>query len=168
MRWKTLFIVVVALTAVSLRSQERATAPTDRSCRKFVQNFYDWYVAHLAGSAATYPTVLKTKANLFSPTLVRLLREDYAASEANPKEVVGLDFDPFLNSQDPSPKFVVTKATVQQLKCSAEVHGITDGVNNEAVYPELTYKNGAWRFVNFRYEQSDLLSTLKSLRSDRH
>jgi len=149
-------------------AQQPAAQPTDQSCRSFVQGFYNWYLPHARQAATTYPTALKTKAQLFSPTLLQALKQDYAASQANPNEVVGLDFDPFLNSQDPSTSFSVTKAKVQGTKCTTEVHGITDGVNNEEVHPELSFVNGNWQFTNFRYEQgSDLLSMLKSLKAER-
>ena len=157
--------VLATLTAIA---QQAAAQPTEQSCRRFVQNFYDWYVPRILKSATTYDTALKSKAALFSPLLVRALREDLAASKANSGEIVGLDFDPFLNSQDPSTKFSVTKAQVQGMKCSAEVRGIADGISNEEVHPELAFRNGTWQFVNFRYEQSsDLLSMLKSLKADR-
>lgn len=133
-----------------------------------MQSFYDWYLPRASRSGDFYSTVLKTKTQWFSPILLQALKQDYAASQANPNEVVGLDFDPFLNSQDPSPKFKVTNAKVQGTKCSAEVHGITDGVSNEEVHPELSFVNGNWKFVNFRYEQgSDLMSMLKLLKTER-
>jgi Protein of unknown function (DUF3828) len=168
MRLRFAFALVVSMCSLAALGQQPTAAPTDQSCRSFVQGFYDWYLPHARQSAVTYPTALKTKAQLFSPTLLQALKLDYAASKANPNEVVGLDFDPFLNSQDPSPKFSAGKAKVQGTTCSAEVHGITDGVINEEVHPELSFVNGNWQFTNFRYEQgSDLLSMLKSLKADR-
>ncbi len=160
--------IIWLLCSVAAMAQQPASVPTEESCRSFVQGFYDWYLPRASRSAEAYPTTLKTKSAWFSPMLLQALKQDYAASQANPNEVVGLDFDPFLNSQDPSPKFKVTGAKVQGTRCSAEVHGITDRVNNEEVHPELNFVNGAWQFANFRYEQgSDLMSVLKSLRADR-
>jgi len=165
--------LVVALAAVfmvpvAMWGQPSTPSPNDQSCRTFVQGFYDWYLPRASQSGDFYPTVLRTKAQWFSSALLQALKQDYAASKANPNEVVGLDFDPFLNSQDPSTKFSVTKVKVQGTKCSTEVHGVTDGVNNEEVHPELNFVNGAWQFVNFRYEQnSDLLSMLRLLKADR-
>ena len=159
---------LIAFAAVTMQGQQSVAKPADQSCRRFVQGFYDWYVPRILKSADTYEIVLKNKPGLFSPALIRMLREDLSAAKANSGEIDGLDFDPFLNSQDPSTKFSVTKTKVVGTKCSAEVHGITDGVNNEEVHPELTFENGAWRFVNFHYEQnSDLIAMLKSLRADR-
>jgi hypothetical protein len=43
--------------------------------------------------------VLKSK-YAFSPELASKLKEDLAAQEKSPGEIVGLDFDPFLNAQD--------------------------------------------------------------------
>ncbi|HUN89330.1 MAG TPA: hypothetical protein VMU28_11090 [Terriglobales bacterium] len=165
--WASITASLVALS-ITASAQQPTLSPTEASCRVFVQGFYDWYLPRASRSADAYPAVLKSKAQLFSPTLVQALKQDYAASKANPNEVVGLDFDPFLNSQDPSTKFSVSRVKVTGTKCSTEVHGITDGVNNEEVHPELSFVNGNWQFVNFRYEQgSDLLSMLKSLKAER-
>lgn len=153
---------------VPARSQQKPSATPEQSCRKYVQSFYDWYVPQIMKTENTYELVLRGKSPAsFSPLLLRQLKEDEAA-EANPGEIVGLDFDPFLNSQDPSETFKVTKAKVTADKCSVEVRGISSGVNNEEVHPELLLVNGAWQFVNFRYEQNaDLLSMLKSLKAER-
>jgi hypothetical protein len=160
---------MLAAAAVPGNAQQKSASKAEQSCRKYVQSFYDWYVPRIMKSADTYDLVLNGKApSAFSPSLLRQLRADFAAAKANPNEVVGLDFDPFLNSQDPSETFKVTRVRAAGDKCTAEVHGITDGVNNEEVHPKLMMVNGGWQFVNFRYEQnSDLLSMLKSLKADR-
>jgi len=169
MRSKMLFVVVAALAGLSAHSQQKPAPIAEQSCRKFVQSFYDWYVPRILNSASTYEQVLNGKASSsFSTSLLRQLRVDYAAAKANPNEVVGLDFDPFLNSQDPSETFKVTQVKVAGVKCSAEVRGIAGGVSDEEVHPELMLVNGGWQFVNFRYQQNtDLLSMLKTLREQR-
>ena len=148
---------------------------TERSCREFVQAFYDWYVPkslHGHNGPASDPA-LKYKRSLFSDELVRGLSEDSAA-QAKSDEIVGLDFDPFLNSQDPSEHFVVRSVTRKGDRYWVEVRGVQSGKFRETVIPELVFtKEGRWQFVNFHYgkseffEDENLLRTLELLRQDR-
>jgi hypothetical protein len=51
--------------------------------------------------------VLQTKPKLFSVQLLTLLQEDLAARLRANHEIVGLDFDPFFNSQDLSDQYTI-------------------------------------------------------------
>lgn len=84
-----------------------ATAPGDAAqAGAFVQSFYDWYVkAEIDSDAA-----LKKKPAYFSPELTKALKADAVAAAKSPGDIVGLDFDPFLNAQDVS----VLKALEQE------------------------------------------------------
>jgi len=103
-----------------------------------------------------------------------LVADDEAQSHSN--EIVGLDFDPILNSQDPSPKFIVKNASSRDGHCNATVVGINQGVEEEHVTPELVLAGGRWVLVNFRYESwvagklkksGDLLQALKYWANER-
>lgn len=103
-----------------------------------------------------------------------LAADDEAQSHSN--EIVGLDFDPILNSQDPSSKFIVKSASVRGDRCNPAVVGINQSVEDEHVAPELVLFNGRWVFVNFRYESwvagklrrsGDLLQALKDWANER-
>lgn len=87
-----------------------------------------------------------------------LVVDDEAQSKSN--EIVGLDFDPILNTQDPSSKFIVRSTSVKSGRCKAAVIGVNQGVEDEHVMPELVYSNGRWVFVNFYY-QSEVAGKLK-------
>ncbi|MGA2502201.1 MAG: hypothetical protein ABSH20_31040 [Tepidisphaeraceae bacterium] len=144
------------------------------SARDFAQKFYSWYVPIALNEHAgpAWDFVLKQRSSSFSPELLRALREDSAAQAKSPGEIVGLDFDPFLDSQDPEDRYEVGKVTRKGDSYWVEVFGVRSGKRMEpaAVLAELVRKNGHWTFVNFHYPDpngSDLLSTLKLLREDR-
>ena len=166
-------IITFSLSAGSAYGQQVGDA--ESSCRKFVQAFYDWYVPHLIhgqGNSA-YETVLRRKTKLFTSDLHAKLVDDFEASAKNPDEVVGLDFDPFLNSQDPSEKFVVRNVVLKDHTCFASVRGVQSGKWMERVTPQLVMQSESWQFADFHYAESDtaeessllsILSNLKKLR----
>jgi len=158
-------------------AQEKSSQDIQKSCRDFVQKFYDWYVPKTQKLSAerTWDLALKYRRSSFSAELVRRLSEDSDAQAKVAGEIVGLDFDPFLNSQDPDEHFVVGKVRTSGDSCRAEVHGVRSGKRSEEpdVVVELALKHGRWLFVNFHYEKAEnparenLLSLLKSLRENR-
>jgi hypothetical protein len=165
-------------TALAQMKPKRPLSKEERSCQKFVQEFYDWYVARdvqyekSREVRTTSDYVLQLRPHVLSAELLRLLKDDSEAqSKAN--EIVGLDFDPFFDSQDPSPKFEVESVSVMNDRCDAVVNGIREGEKQERVMPELVAAGQSWVFVNFHYgkskfsEDENLLSTLKFLSNDR-
>jgi hypothetical protein len=172
-RLKLIVLLVTLLVfSTSFHAQEKSAQDTELSCRKFVQVFYDWYVpliVHEQGNSA-YEKVLKQKENLFNPDLHAKLVDDFEAQAKTPGEIVGLDFDPFLNSQDPSEKFLVQKVALKNDLCFVTMRGIQSGKMMEKVTPELAMREGHWQFVNFHYgaltsdKDSNLLSDLASLK----
>jgi len=144
------------------------------SARNFAQEFYSWYVpiALNGSSVAASDIALKKRSSAFGPELRQALKEDSAAQAKSPGEIVGLDFDPILNSQDPEDRYEVGKVTRKGDSYWVEVYGVRSGKRIEppAVLAELVRKNGHWTFVNFHYPGpygNDLLSILKLLREDR-
>ncbi len=144
-----------------------------KSCHQFVQSFYTWYLSKAV--SCNSDIALKKKKSAFSAELYKRLEEDRAVAAKTPDEVVGLDFDPFTNSQDPSDKYVVGTIVPKGDKYLVDVYGIREGKKSPKpeVVPELAYKNGQWQFVNFHYGKSEypqnenLLSVLKALKTDR-
>src|SRR5207244_1798701 len=98
------------------------------------------------------------------------LKQDLEESAKNPDEVVGLDFDPFLATQDPCERYEVGAATRKGKDFLVEIHGVCAGKKHDKpdVIAELVPKGNSWVFANFRYptERSDLLKVLKSLREE--
>jgi hypothetical protein len=169
-----LLLALVAILAAPriLRSQNAAV--DEHSCRAFVQKFYDWYVPITDSRNDRFTVMLRPRRSSFNPTLWRMLvSDDEAQSRAS--EIVGLDFDPIVNSQDPSPEFKVVSATITGNQCRALVIGFNHGVREERVTPELTHSDGLWIFVNFHYrfdvngkwQDGDLIQILKDLRKSR-
>jgi hypothetical protein len=170
-----LFFLLAASS--SFAGQGTPSQDARKSCRDFVQAFYDWYVpvALKHGRVRPADVALKNKGSEFSPELARALREDSEAQAKVKGDLVGLDFDPFLNSQDPSERYVVGNITPKGDRYWVEIYSLTSGKKSEKpdVVPELTFKDGRWIFVNFHYgqgehsEDENLVSTLKILRADR-
>src|SRR5437879_1405295 len=124
--WISLFVV---LMPTLLSAQEASTPTTPESCRKFVQEFYNWYLPTMRKNTTLAPPspALKSKSHAFSPELLNRLDEDFVAASKVPDEIVGLDFDPFLNSQDPGERYVAGRATSKGNTCLVEVYGVSSG-----------------------------------------
>jgi len=146
-----------------------------QSCSRFVKSFYDWYlqIAKKQNNMAPVERAEHDKASYFSADLLAQLKADSKASAQNPGEVVGLDFDPILNSQELAARYDIGKVTVKNERYKVEVYGTLNGKKSTKpdVTPELAFSNGRWTFVNFLYEgnepPTDLLKVLKSLREER-
>jgi hypothetical protein len=157
-------------------------SPDEKSCWVFVQKFYDWRVfltfnefctaskrVNASNGALKNNQAVKDieqreckvafayrnaeRLNLNQVLRPKLLRyfereETVQAKEEDP----GLDFDPYLNTQDPSPKFVVDNVRVNGNRCDAIVHGYDQGEQREEVMPQLSKTNGHWIIANFHYK----------------
>jgi hypothetical protein len=103
------------------------------------------------------------------------LKDDLEASSRSPDEIVGLDFDPFLNTQDPKKNYVVGKAAFQGDRWRVEIFVLTEGKKpaNPDVVAEAARRNGRWVFLNFHYgksvspENENLVSVLQALKRSR-
>jgi hypothetical protein len=82
------------------------------SARAFVERFYSWYVPRALQDNAepTWRIAIKEKGGKFDPQLTRLLQADSNAQDEC-EDLVGLDFDPFLNSQDPAQHYEAASLT---------------------------------------------------------
>lgn len=128
-----------------------------------VQSFYDRYLVVSSGVGVPWLTIAREQPAPIDPALVQVLRADSAA-RASSDEMVGLDFDPFLNSQDPCPKYEVGAVTKSADGYSVGVHAVCDGKRNADpdVAVEVRRAGDGWQLVNFRYPamNSDLLAIL--------
>jgi hypothetical protein len=167
-----LVVLVVVSQALSQSTVDAVQQNTEQGCRNFVQGFYDWYVplALHDNHGPALNLALQRKPVAFEPDLLNLLKRDSEA-QAKASELVGLDFDPILNSQDPSEHFAVQSATKNAKGCLANVFGISSGQKRETVVAEARFRSGGWRFANFHYtegtERWDLITVLKGLAADR-
>jgi len=135
-----LFLLVVPCV---LRAQASANPGCTESAHSFVQLFYDWYVP-LAKKETKQPAsnvAIRERGALFGKELVLLLKEDAAAEAKADGYVVGLDFDPFLYSQDPSDRYDVGNITRRGDTCWVSVYGTRYGERSAQpdVIAEISY-----------------------------
>ncbi|EDY19432.1 conserved hypothetical protein [Chthoniobacter flavus Ellin428] len=165
---------ILLLAALALFAWSAGAAPLQAadSPAKFVQDFYNWYVplSKHDRHEASSDVALKKRAADFSPELTKALKEDSAAAAKNPGELVGLDFDPFLNSQETVDRSVVGNVTEKNGAYRVEVYHFLDGKKDKKpqVIPEVKSVNGHWVFINFwNSEKGNLLEELRQLAKDR-
>jgi len=147
------------------------------ACKRFVQEFYDWYCKTTPQGLSDLPEdrAMKDRGSSFSPSLRQKLKDDFEASARVKDEIVGLDFDPYLNSQDPDEHYVAGKVTSSGKNYLVEMHGVRGGKQNTGpdVTPEVASENGKFVFVNFHYgksefpENENLVSILDALKKSR-
>lgn len=163
---------VATLQPVPQVAQTNVSNSDEQSCRTFVQAFYDWYVAN--DDKDRFTASLRPRRSAFEPKLWNMLvAENEAQSHAD--EIVGLDFDPILASQDPSSKFRVESVSSNEGHCETVVRGVEQGTKRERVTPELRIVHGNWIFVDFHYQfetqgklsESNLVQILKDLKEQR-
>jgi hypothetical protein len=166
--------LILFFLSVPMFAQAPSSQSTEDSCRRFVQQFYNWYLPKAKSSKGrASDLVLKYKSSMLSPELAKELKADSAAQDKAKGDLVGLDFDPFLNTQDDSfEKCVTGKVVAQATSCRIEVSCNFPSQKTELlVTPELTLTNNQWIFVNFHYHtdsgDDDLLHILKGLREER-
>jgi hypothetical protein len=159
---------------VPLLGLRRQNEETSKSCRDFVEGFYAWYLANALGPNQLPKSDLawKSRPYLFSPDLVRQLREDFEAQEKAGSDLVSLDADPFVGGDGPAERYIVKGITIKDGKCWAEVHGVREGKESEKpdVTPELVFPDGRWRFVNFFFPGPSAVkgwNLLGALKADR-
>src|SRR5438034_48329 len=104
-----------------------------------VQAFYDSYTL-LAGSStgpAPWIEAIARNSSEFSGSLILQLKQDYDAQRADPGDIVGLDFDPFLFGQDFFPKYHVVLAGNINGRYFLDVFGIKNDkpVDKPSVIP---------------------------------
>ena len=164
------------LAISSSLAQENRPSDKQKSCRDFVQAFYDWYAPKALENdrGRAWDFALQYKPSAFSPELLQALKDDSQAQAKVKGEIVGLDFDPFLNSQDPSPHYFLGSVSCRDDDCSVEVYGVSSsGKRDTTVRPELALRNKHWIFVNFHYgkskfsEDENLVTTLQGLQAER-
>jgi hypothetical protein len=138
---------------------------------RFVQGFYDFYLPRLASGAAEWDAIKRERGASFSPELLAALDQDAAAAAASPDEIVGLDFDPFLATQDPCEHYEVGPESPAGPNHRVEVFAVCGGTREltPSVVAEIAQRGEAWVFVNFHYpgEQTDLLRVLAELSAGR-
>jgi hypothetical protein len=129
-------LILFSFGVGALQAQTPTTPSQPQDCGHFVQQFYDWYAAKenalmkRNSLESALEVALREKRSSFSPELVKGLKEDLAASKKSREEIVGLDFDPFLNAQDVAERYLVAKITPKGDHYLVEVFGVWGGRKN--------------------------------------
>ena len=174
-------VLIMIVSAAHLTAQSAPTASPPKGCAEFVQQFYDWYLAKAKAltndpsQESAFEVTLREKKSSFTSALAQALKDDLEASKKSPGEIVGLDFDPFLNGQDTAEKYVAGEVRPKANHYYVDVFGVWEGKKNPKpdVVPELALVDGKWIFTNFHYGKSDipvnenLISVLQQLKKDR-
>lgn len=160
--------LVLLMLPCSVAAQAEGSKEVSKSPREFVQEFYKWYVPEALNSKVTraWDVALKRKSAAFSHELAQLLRKDSAA-QAKCEELVGIDFDPFLNTQDPASGYEVGEIKHNDKHYRADIYSVESGKRSEKsrVTADIVESEGHWVFVNFFYSDGDnLLKILKTSR----
>ena len=162
------------LVALSMQVQAptRPAHDSAQTARAAVARFYAWYVPAAAKAAAVDMRALHDPRWHFSPALVAALREDSIASVRSPNEVVGLDMDPFVNSQDPCDRYAPTAVRRAGANFLVDVRG-SGGCSSHAgpdVTVRVAFQGTTPVFVDFLYPKpanDDLLHLLAQLAAGR-
>ena len=164
----------IAIVTAQAWAQAPSGQQDSSSCRKFAQEFYDWYLplSHKSSQQTAWSLAAQRKPEVFSADLLKALKIDSDAAAHAKGDIVGLDFDPFLGGQDPASRYEARGVSWHGDKCSVE---ISPAAPRAAKPPkpdavaELSLNGAHWQFQNFRYPDppSDLLSVLAQLRAER-
>ena len=170
----SLCLALFVLFGCSSPSSIKKSNPLDDG-KRFTQEFYDWYVSHVVGKSegAAWEMVLRQRPASFGQELLRSLEEDADARAQSSDRIVGIDFDPFLNTQDPASRYKVEKFEQRRGTYFAQICGEGQGSPQADVIAELEHTSKGWAFVNFHYpnanskEAQNLRALLTSLSASR-
>jgi hypothetical protein len=152
-------------------------ADTAAAVSAFVQGFYDWYVFTSPSTGEpdwrSIPKAITEREAAFDSSLADALEEDTRAQrEDTTGNIVGIEFDPFLNAQDICGRYVAGPVRRGETGFLVYVVAACDGRSDSlpSLVAEVMARGGAWVFTNFLYPgepASDLRTVLADLRRDR-
>jgi hypothetical protein len=151
-------------------STSAALAPDSStlSAARFAQAFYDWY----ARQGERFEAAVRDSPAVFAPVLLQAMRADIEAQARDSQEIVGLDWDPFLATQDPCNPYRVGSSTRRGDTILVSVKGACPGMerpDTPDVVAEVGQVEGRWVFLDFRHvaDSGSLLRDLAELRQSR-
>jgi hypothetical protein len=136
-----------------------------QSVRQFVEAFYDWYVPKALSSSPgpAWGSGVATRPGSFSTELASLLQKARREQAQTKGAISGLDFDPFLSTQDPDDHYNVGNIVKKGESYWVSIYGgSAERSRPPALVAEVKRADGRWRFTNFRYPSGkDLVSLLR-------
>jgi hypothetical protein len=168
-------IVIVAALAFAIglaMTSPVAQADSNALARDAVARFYAWYTPLAAHTPGADLRALRDSRWHFDAALAAALRADVAASGKSPSEVVGLDMDPFLNSQDPCNRYAPTGVRRDGTSRLVDVRGSggCEAHQTTDVTVRVAFQSDHVVFSNFIYSRKagdDLRHILVQLAADR-
>jgi len=169
----TLALLLLAGSAVSAAPPAQGDAKS--RAQTFARSFYDWYTE--AGQERNVEVVLLLKKDVLTPELYEALKADAEVTSKAEGELVGLDFDPFLNAQEAAYAYELGEVVEQAGDFRIPIYGHWGDQARPQKHHDLTAQvrcaADGCRFVNFHYPKSkllldrDLASVLKALAKQR-
>jgi hypothetical protein len=119
--WKSFILGALVVTCIA--AQIPSAPQNSSSCRQFANEFYAWYVplTQKTGNGRPWDLALHRKAEMSSPALFQALNLDSEAAARAKGEIVGIDFDPFVGSQDPYDHYEARHVTWVGNRCSVDI-----------------------------------------------
>jgi hypothetical protein len=157
---KSFIISSIILTLLVVCSPVLYAQPKQASAREFIVEFYKWYTRIELKEQlepAAY-TALKLRSENFDSRIARLLKK-YYINQQNCSDLGILDFDPFLNSQDPSPIYEVGNISMDNGVFTAEIYSEYKGGRYKTLAVKVNFlqRDGRWQITNFYYPEGDNL-----------
>jgi hypothetical protein len=133
---------------------------------EFVKNFYEWYTPRALpdDTAGGWKHTLDLIRWDLSDHLAMILKKGIAVP-ANCRELIRLDFDPFLYSREPGGHYKIGNIHRLGKTYEADIFRVENGKQRDKpdVMAEFRKYDEHWVFVNFHYPSgSDLVSILRS------
>lgn len=132
-------ILLTTFSLVATRADAQRTETATPAARLFVERFLARYNGQFEENperpADWNPLTLVERS--LTPDLVRALEDDRTAAAANQDEIVGLDFDPFTNSQDPCETYEAGRTAQRADTVMVEIVGRCHGQN--PLIPDAVY-----------------------------
>ncbi len=158
--------VISVATLLAACGGENAADSTQQPAQSadFVREFYGWYATHVQNqSGPGWYAALSKNPPILDDRLLELLRADSAAQAAAMGEVMGIDWDPFLATQDPCEAFEIQNVTEDANGGRIEVRTSCYYVDSlPDVVAQVVRRGNGLVFTNFTYprEHTDLLKIL--------
>jgi hypothetical protein len=159
--------VDLGCTRPSQRGTDQAAAGDTTGAREFVQQFYDWYTP-IATSRIGHPSeweVLSVHDRYLHPTLYQFLRDDSVASATHSQTRKVIDFDAFLDSQDPCSAYRVSDVTSEVGYVRVRVTPVCANATQQhwqSARPviQLVAQAGRWKIADVLYDRGPSLKAL--------
>jgi hypothetical protein len=159
---------VIMLYMVTLSDLKAQTLVNEKAeAKAFVKKFYDWFLPlsnkPIDRKNPVSPiAVLNQRPEYFDEPLRKAILDDAAEKAKHPYELVGLDFDPFLDANDN-----VLGYKLGNVKQVGNKFWIEISVGDHII-AEVMKADGSWKFTNFFYPNNKQYSLLQVLASPRN